>query len=162
MAQGVVYDNPICFASRWCNSAPLRTPLCKASNVLINGMNFMQFHCSLVSRFKLGRVYMSELLSALSSWLLLLSTFYLIHTLNVYADVIHAFSELLPVRPLFHLIFAPIWSLFPIRFMLNLSDLGSNYLPSIHFVPELRLSSFQEKSSGFDGKEDFKSKFKED
>jgi len=26
MAQGVVYDNPICFASLWCNSSPLRTP----------------------------------------------------------------------------------------------------------------------------------------
>jgi len=46
--------------------------------------------------------------------------------------------------------------------MLNLVDLGSNYLPLIHFVPKLRLSSFKEKSSGFDGKEDFKSKFKED
>ena len=46
--------------------------------------------------------------------------------------------------------------------MLNLGDLGSNYLPLIHFVPKLRLSSFQEKSLGFDGKEDFKSKFKED
>jgi len=46
--------------------------------------------------------------------------------------------------------------------MLNLGDLGSNYLPSIHFVPKLHLSSFQEKSSGFDEKEDFKSKFKED
>ena len=46
--------------------------------------------------------------------------------------------------------------------MLNLGDLGSNYLPSIHFVPKLRSSSFQEKSSGFDGKEDFESKFKED
>ena len=66
------------------------------------------------------------------------------------------------VRPLFHLIFAPICSLFPVRFMLNLGDLGSNYLPSIHFVPKLRLSSFQEKLSDFDGKEDFKRKFKED
>jgi len=46
--------------------------------------------------------------------------------------------------------------------MLNLGGLGSNYLPSIHFVPKFRLSSFQEKSSGFDGKEDFKSKIKED
>ena len=46
--------------------------------------------------------------------------------------------------------------------MLNLGELGSNYLPSIHFVPKLRLSSFQEKLSDFDGKEDFKRKFKED
>ena len=46
--------------------------------------------------------------------------------------------------------------------MLNLGDLGSHYLPSIHFVPKLHLSSFQEKSSGFNGKEDFKSKFKEE
>ena len=59
----------------------------------------------------------------------------------------------------FLLLFDPF---FPVRFMLNLGDLGSNYLPSIHFVPKLRLSSFQEKSLGFDGKEDFKSKFKED
>ena len=46
--------------------------------------------------------------------------------------------------------------------MLNLGELGSNYLPSIHFVPKLRLSSFQKKLSNFDGKEDFKRKFKED
>ena len=41
------------------------------------------------------------------------------------------------VRPLFHLIFAPIWFLFLVRFMSNLGDLGSNYLPSIHIVRKL-------------------------
>jgi len=46
--------------------------------------------------------------------------------------------------------------------MLNLGELESNYLPLIYFVPKLRLSSFQEKSSGFDEKEDFKCKIKED
>ena len=40
--------------------------------------------------------------------------------------------------------------------MLNLGDLGSNYLPSIHIVPKLHFVQ------GFDGKEDFKSDFKED
>ena len=44
--------------------------------------------------------------------------------------------------------------------MLNLVELGLNYLPLIHIVPKMRF--LQEKSSGFDGKEEFKSDFKED
>jgi len=46
--------------------------------------------------------------------------------------------------------------------MLNLVDLGSNYLPSIHFVPKLCFVSISGEIIRFDGKEDFKRKFKED
>jgi len=41
-------------------------------------------------------------------------------------------------RPLFDSILAHVWSLFLVHFMLNLVDLGSNYLPSIHIVPKFR------------------------
>jgi len=55
-----------------------------------------------------------------------------ISTLKV-VDFAFFTKSLTSVRPLFRLIFAPIWSLFLVRLTLNLVDLGSNYLPSIHF-----------------------------
>ena len=63
------------------------------------------------------------------------------------------------VRPLFHLIFALIWPLFLVRFMLRFMVKLSSF---DSYCAYCILSSFQEKSSGFDGKEDFKSNFKED
>ena len=47
------------------------------------------------------------------------------------------------------------------RFMLNQVELGSNYLPLLLIVLKCARSSFQEKSSGFNKKEDFTSDFKE-
>jgi len=43
------------------------------------------------------------------------------------------------VRPLFDPILALVWSLILMRFVLNLIELGSNYLPLLLIVPKMRL-----------------------
>ena len=53
------------------------------------------------------------------------------------------------VRPLIDPILAFIWSLFLICFMLNLVELGSNYLPLIHFVPKMHFVLLSRETRGF-------------
>jgi len=53
------------------------------------------------------------------------------------------------VRLLFDPILAHIGSLFFIRFMLNLVELGSNHLPSFHFVPKMCFVLLSGETRGF-------------